>query len=53
MDLEGVLRVNLKWRGLESFRVASMIKTQGPLDVGFVQNRLKVSQGMDQKAQDI
>lgn len=47
MDLEGVLRVNLKWSGLESFRVASlMIKTQGPLDVGFVQNRLKFSQGM-------
>lgn len=44
MDHEGVLRVNLKWRCMESFIVASlMTKIQGSLDIGFVQDRVKIS----------
>ena len=54
MAPEGVLRVNLKSKGIESFRVASlMIKIQGSLDVGFLQDRLEISQGMDQKEEVI
>lgn len=48
MDPEGVLRVNPKWKGTESFRAASlMITIQGSLDAGFLQDRLKLSQNMD------